>query len=128
MDPRLDAVRPFAAVGYALCASAGFVLPGRRPPERRPVGAVLLYGLCLVFFLPAFVFDSPYAALAGLTAAHGYQYLVIMALVAAGGRRAGLNHLIALALLLGTGLNLASHLRSSASPGYVPCTAGISGW
>jgi hypothetical protein len=59
---------------------------------------------------------------AGLTAAHGYQYLLIMALVA-GGERPGLPRLVSLALLLniglllGTALNLASHLHGSAPAG-----------
>lgn len=122
VDPRLEAVRPVAAVGYALCAGGGVLLLIRRQPARRPRGFVLLYGLSLLFFLPAFLFDSPYAAVAGLTAAHGYQYLVIMALVAAGGRQPavdrwiGLALLVNIALLLGTGLNLASHLHGSADP------------
>jgi hypothetical protein len=59
---------------------------------------------------------------AGLTAAHGYQYLLIMALVAGGGRPV-LSRLVSLALLLniglllGTVLNLASHLHDSSAAG-----------
>ncbi|WP_344446955.1 hypothetical protein [Kitasatospora nipponensis] len=123
VDPRLEPLRPFAAAGYGLCVLAGLALLVRRPRGRRPVPFVLVQLLCLLFFLPAFCFDSPYAAVAGLTAAHGYQYLVIMGLVAAGGRRAGLDRLLSLALLLnialllGTGLNLASHLHGASAPG-----------
>jgi hypothetical protein len=119
LDLRLRLVFPVAAVGYAVAVAAGCVLLLRRRP-----GApfAMVYGLSLLYFLPVFVFTSPYAAVAGLTAAHGYQYLLIMALVA-GGERPGLSRLVNLALLLniglllGTALNLASHLHDSAPAG-----------
>ena len=48
----------------------------------RPPGFFLVYGVSLLFFLPVFVFSSPYAAVAGMTVAHGYQYLLILGLLA----------------------------------------------
>ena len=40
--------------------------------------------MSLVFSLPVFLFSSPYAAVAGLTVAHGLQYLLLMGMLAAG--------------------------------------------
>ncbi|WP_329319994.1 hypothetical protein [Streptomyces sp. NBC_01262] len=121
LDLRLRFLFPVAAVAYAVAVAAGCVLLLRR--SARPGAAfAALYLLSLLYFLPVFVFTSPYAAVAGLTAAHGYQYLLIMALVA-GGERPGLPRLVSLALLLniglllGTALNLASHLHGSAPAG-----------
>ncbi|WP_127356567.1 hypothetical protein [Actinacidiphila soli] len=120
VDLRLRFLFPPAAIAYSAAVGAGCVLLLRR---RRPGGAfVAVYVMSLLFFLPVFVFASPYAAVAGLTAAHGYQYLLIMALVAGGGRP-GLARLVSLALLLniglllGTLLNLASHLHGSSAAG-----------
>ena len=45
--------------------------------------------MSLLFGLPVFVFASPYAAVAGLTIAHGLQYLLLMGMLAAGGPRPG---------------------------------------
>jgi hypothetical protein len=42
------------------------------------------YLTCLLFFAPAFVFGSPYAAVAGMTIAHGLQYLLLVTLIAGG--------------------------------------------
>lgn len=119
LDLRLRFVFPVAAVAYAAAVAAGCVLLVRGRPG---AAFAAVYGLALLYFLPVFVFTSPYAAVAGLTAAHGYQYLLIMALVA-GGERPGLSRLVSLALLLnvglllGTALNLASHLHGSAPAG-----------
>lgn len=119
VDLRLRFLFPVAALAYAASVGAGCVLLLRRPPG---AAFAAVYGLSLLFFLPVFLFTSPYAAVAGLTAAHGYQYLLIMALVAGGGRR-GLSRLVSLALLLniglllGVALNLASHLHDSTPAG-----------
>ncbi len=89
-----------------------------RPAGTRPGGFVAVYLLSLLFFAPVFVFASPYAAVAGLTVAHGYQYLLIVGLVA-GARRPGRSALISLAVLVnlallgGLALNAASHLHSA---------------
>jgi len=63
-------------------------------------------------------FRSPYAAVAGLTIAHGYQYLLIVGLVAGAPRKdrsgpAGVALLVAVALFGGVLLDVASHLHTS---------------
>jgi hypothetical protein len=81
-----------------------------------------VYLISLLFFGPVFVFDSPYAAIAGLTLAHGFQYLLIVGLVA-GAKLPGRSTLISLgillnlALIIGLALNLASHQHGAAFPG-----------
>jgi hypothetical protein len=115
--PRLDALFPLAAGLFAAAVGYGAVQLLRRPVAERPWQAVVLQVTALLFFLPVFLFDSPYAAVAGLTVAHGFQYLVMMALVAGGGsagripRWTALALLLNIALLLGVVLNLASHLH-----------------
>ncbi|MEY9845319.1 hypothetical protein [Streptacidiphilus sp. MAP5-3] len=115
--PRLDAFFPVAAGLFAAAAGYGAVQVLRRPAAERPWQALALQATALLFFLPVFLFDSPYAAVAGLTVAHGFQYLVMMALVAGGGaagripRWTALALLLNIALLLGVVLNLASHLH-----------------
>ncbi|WP_152627991.1 hypothetical protein [Streptacidiphilus neutrinimicus] len=116
--PRLTALFPFAAALFAASVGYGVVQLLRRRPEQRPWQVAVLFGTALGFFLPVFLFDSPYAAVAGLTMAHGFQYLVMMGLVAGGGpveripRLISLAVLLNVALLLGLLLNLASHLHS----------------
>ena len=71
----------------------------------------------LCFAAPVFAFRSPYAAVGGMTIAHGLQYLVLVGLVATGrgGGRSRLLRLAALcnvALIGGIALNAASHLHS----------------
>ena len=79
-----------------------------------------MYGLALLFPLPIFVFGSPYAAVAGMTMAHGLQYLLLIGLVAAGGqprdRVGGVAALCTLAVLGGVVLNLISHLHGDGLP------------
>jgi len=57
----------------------------RGPRSRRPAGFCATYLISLFFVLPVLVFASPYAAVGGMTAAHGLQYLVLVSLVAGGG-------------------------------------------
>ncbi len=70
-----------------------------------------------------FAFSSPYAAIGGLTVAHGLQYLLLVGLVAAGPARPGLIlRLLALAniaLIGGAALSAASHLHDAAAPGRI---------
>jgi hypothetical protein len=87
-----------AAVAFGLSVAAGVGCLARRPPDRRPAGFAAVYLTSLLFSLPVFVFASPYAAVAGLTVAHGLQYLLLMGLVAAGGGR-GRARTVRLALL-----------------------------
>ncbi len=66
-------------LGMAALAASSRGVAGLRPLELR--------SLCFAF--PAFVFQSPYAAVGGMTIAHGLQYLLLVGLVAAGGSREG---------------------------------------
>ena len=102
-----------AAVGAGLWALL------RRPRSERPLGFSTIYILSLVFSLPVFIFRSPYAAVGGMTIAHGFQYLLLIGLVAAGSAR-GPTRVIKLAvlgnvaLIGGALLSGASHLHGSA--------------
>jgi hypothetical protein len=103
-----------AAFAASVVAGAGRLL--RRSRNQRPAGFCLAYLTSLAFNLPVFLFSSPYAAVAGLSIAHGLQYLVLMGLLAAGGprgthRAARLTAIAALAniaLLGGAALSVAS--------------------
>jgi hypothetical protein len=119
--PPLRLLFPVAAGAYALAVGYGAAQLLRRPRAERPAAVSGVYLTSLLFFLPVFLFDSPYAAVAGLTAAHGYQYLLIVGMVATGGRGprqvrlVSLAVLVNVALLLGLALNLASHLHTGGS-------------
>jgi hypothetical protein len=113
------ALFPIAASAFGVMVVCGLVVLFRRPAARRPALFTSMYLLSLGFFLPVFLFTSPYAAVAGLTMAHGFQYLMILGLVA-GARRpsrrsaaVSLAVLVNLALLGGLLLNVASHLHGS---------------
>lgn len=111
----------------ALAALSAGVLPprpaerrallARRPAAQRPAGYSVMYLMALLFSLPVFVFASSYAAVGGMTAAHGMQYLLLVGLVAAGSgnRLARLAVLCNVALLGGAALERASHLHGAAS-------------
>jgi len=80
----------------------------------------VVYLISLGFFLPVFAFRSPYAAVGGMTIAHGLQYLLLLGLVAAGRRRAAgralrLAVLANIALAGGAVLSAASHLHGAAA-------------
>jgi hypothetical protein len=128
-NPTLLDLRVGADLGWlgpiALAAFAASVLAGvlaLRKRKRRPAAFSTLYLISLLFFGPVFVFDSPYAAIAGLTLAHGSQYLLIVGLVA-GARLPDRSTLISLgvllnvALIVGLALNLSSHQHGAAFPG-----------
>jgi hypothetical protein len=102
-----------AAIAFALSVVVGAGCLARRSPAQRPAGFCAAYLTSLAFSLPVFVFSSPYAAVAGLTIAHGLQYLLLMGLLAAAGQRtaqrlAGLAALCNIALLGGAVLSVAS--------------------
>ena len=60
------------------CAGVAMgVARGCRTGRLSSVVAVV-YVVSVVFFAPVWVFASPYAAVAGLTIAHGLQYLLLM--------------------------------------------------
>lgn len=128
---RFDWLHVAGAVLFAGAVLAGIVAAARRR-DRRPV-FVAVYVVSLVFFLPVWLFASPYAAVAGLTIAHGLQYLLLVGLVAAGPRRDGpstlsLLVLLNVALLLGLALNLMSHLHDGNALGRAVfgCYLGLS--
>ncbi len=87
---------PLAAVAFAASVGAGLYCLARRAD--RSAGFSAAYLTSLAFGLPVFVFSSPYAAVAGLTIAHGLQYLLLMGMVAAGGER-GRGRIVRLAAL-----------------------------
>jgi hypothetical protein len=116
VDPRLGAMFPVAALGFAAAVAAGVALLVRRPAAQRPAGFSVMYLMALLFPFPVFVFGSPYAAVGGMTAAHGMQYLLLVGMVAggSGGRLIRLAALCNVALLGGAALERASHLHSAA--------------
>ncbi len=113
----VPAVFGVAAIAFAVCVTVGAGCLLARPRADRPAGFCVVYLTALAFSLPVFLFASPYAAVAGLTIAHGLQYLLLMGLVAAGGQRraaggtaraARLAALCNIALLGGAALSVAS--------------------
>ncbi len=100
------------------CVGVAMGVFGLRHERRRDRVVVGVYLLSLVFFAPIWLFHSPYAAVAGVTIAHGFQYLLLMSLVAAGGpdRPTALLVLVNVAALLGLALSQMSHLHSAAAP------------
>jgi hypothetical protein len=111
LRPVLSAAFPVAAVAFCAAVAVGVGCVARRRP-RPPAAFCVAYLTSLAFTLPVFLFSSPYAAVAGLTIAHGLQYLLLMGMVAAGGERDtrlfSLAALVNIALLGGAALALAS--------------------
>ena len=117
-----------AAAMFAVSAAAGVIALARRPAFRRSREFCLAYLACLLFFVPAFMFGSPYAAAGGLTIAHGLQYLLLVGIIAGGaapgtGPPAGFSRVIRLAALAnvafigGAVLSVASHLHDAGPAG-----------
>jgi hypothetical protein len=98
LRPALPALPAIAALAFAGSVVAGCVCLARRTPRQRPAGFAVAYLTSLLFSAPVFVFRSPYAAVAGLTIAHGLQYLLLMGMLAGGGVT-GRRRLYQLALL-----------------------------
>jgi hypothetical protein len=122
-----DDLFALAASAYAVAATAGLVLLARRDRDRRPPSFCALYLAALAFPLPIFLFRSPYAAVAGMTIAHGLQYLALVALVALGtgpgpARRRSIIRLGCVAFAGGTLLSVLSHLHDAA-----PCVRVLFG-
>jgi hypothetical protein len=111
---------PLATLLLAVGTAIGGRALARRPRSDRPASFCVIYGFALLFPLPIFLFTSPYAAVAGMTMAHGLQYLLLMGLVAAGSRRrsriGALTSLCAIAVVGGVALNQGSHLHNSTWP------------
>jgi hypothetical protein len=112
---------PIAASLFTVAVAVGLGALIRRPKSERPTGFCAMYVVALLFSLPVFVFASPYAAVGGMTIAHGFQYLLLVGLVAGGGGRSTRTFRIAVlcnvALVGGALLSGASHLHGSAPVG-----------
>jgi hypothetical protein len=106
-----------ATLSFAVSGLVGAGVLTRRTDRDRPAGLCVVYLMGLYFPLPIFVFASPYAAVGGMTIAHGAQYLVLVGMVARGPERPQratlqLGAFAAGSLLLGLALNAASHLHT----------------
>jgi hypothetical protein len=117
VDPGMGALFPLSAAAMAGAVAAGVILLARRAPAQRPRGFCVMYLMGLFFGVPVFVFASPYAAVGGMTIAHGLQYLLLVSLVAVGGpgqagRALRLAVLGNVALIGGAVLAVTSHLHS----------------
>jgi hypothetical protein len=110
--PVLSAAFPLAAAAFCGSVAIGVGCLAVRSRAQPSAGFCVAYLTSLAFSLPIFVFSSPYAAVAGLTIAHGLQYLLLMSMLAAGGERGNrmfsLAALVNIALLGGAALALAS--------------------
>ena len=111
-----------AAAVYAVTSAAGIAAIAGRPRQQRPAGFCVTYLVSLLFWMPAFAFASPYAAVGGMTIAHGAQYLLLVTLIAGGGtstrqtklaRPVRLVLLVNIAFLGGAALSYASHLHNA---------------
>ncbi|MBW8484963.1 hypothetical protein [Actinomadura parmotrematis] len=116
VDARLRPLFPAALAVFAAGAAVGLYGLARRTARPRPFVAVYL--ISLLFFAPVFAFGTPYPAVAGLTIAHGFQYLLLVGLLSGAPRPghrpgAGTLALTAIAVLGGIGLAYASHLHGS---------------
>jgi hypothetical protein len=119
VDPGLGALFPLSAAVMAGAVAVGVILLARRTPVQRPRGFCVMYLMGLFFSVPVFLFASPYAAVGGMTIAHGMQYLLLLSLIGAGveaGRVLRLAVLCNVALIGGAVLAMASHLHSGGTP------------
>ena len=125
VNPHLGAVFPGCAIAYGVAVITGVGLFLRRPRPARPAGLAICFLTALLFFVPVFAFTSPYAAVGGLTIAHGAQYLLLMGHLAwgggtGGGSTGGVSRVLQIAVLVnivligGTMLEVASHADASA--------------
>jgi hypothetical protein len=122
VNPRLGLLFPLSAVAFGLAVLTGLALLARRRPADRPAGFCVAYLVALLFCLPVFVFASPYAAVGGMTIAHGLQYLLLVVLVAAGDPRSTsrmfrLAALCNIAVAGGAVLEATSHLHGAVPAG-----------
>ena len=108
---------PVAVLLFVVSAGSGLAALSRRPAADRPPAFAAMYLMALLFSVPIFAFRSPYAAVGGMTIAHGFQYLLLVGLVAAGNRR-GTSRILSVAvfgnvaLVGGAFLGAASHLHA----------------
>jgi len=117
VDPRLHWLFPIAASAYVAAAGYGVVHSVRTRSTDRPAVLAML-GMTYAFFTPVFVFASPFAAVAGLTVAHGLQYLVLLGFIGAARQRTQVvagAALLAIAFAGGALLHATSHLHDADS-------------
>jgi hypothetical protein len=105
-----------AACVFVAAVCRGLLALLARPSHDREIGYTVVSLSTLGFFAPVFLFHSPYAAVAGMTIAHGLQYLALVGLVAAGdrprrNRLLGIAIFVNVALIGGVALSAASHLH-----------------
>jgi hypothetical protein len=122
VDLGIRMVFPAAELVFAGAVVTGVILLAQRTPRDRPTPFCVVYLVSLLFSLPVFLFTSPYAAVGGMTIAHGLQYLLMVGLVAVGSKRGAARRvrLVALcnvALVGGAVLSIASHLHGAAPVG-----------
>lgn len=110
---RLTGLALSVALLTAAFATAAFSVAGRGGD--RSTAFALTLGSAVLFPLPLLLGSSPYTALAGLTVAHGVQYLVLVGQVVAGPRTAARAPVLvgtaAAVLLAAAGVNALSHLH-----------------
>jgi len=104
-------IRPPAALTMAAHAAAWVLLATALLTQRRPLAV-----LAVAFPLPLLLTTSPYAALGGMTLAHGLQYLLLVGLVLAGpaeksARIPEATLLLTAVLAIAGGLTTAAHLH-----------------
>lgn len=115
---------PFWVLGELLLLTSAFyglALMACRSEGPRTAAFTAAFAMSLSFWTPMFLFESPYAAVGGMTIAHGLQYLLLTGLVLLGPTkerddfvRVGLA--LSAALLTGALLSWSSHLHSAALP------------
>jgi hypothetical protein len=113
---------PSAEAVFAVAVAAGLAATATRPRGAGAYKFLVGYLVSLGFFAPVFVCGSPYAAVGGMTIAHGLQYLLLLGLVAAGnprspGRALRLAVLGNIAVAGGLALSAASHLHGAGPAG-----------
>ena len=84
ISPGLSGLYPAAAWSSPERRRPASSLLARRPASDRAFRPVCLLPHVAPLLVPVFVFGSPYAAVGGMTIAHGLQYLLLVGLVAAG--------------------------------------------
>jgi hypothetical protein len=122
VSPGLSGLYPAAAAVFTGAAVTGAAALARRPAHDRALSFCVSYLSSLGFWVPVFVFGSPYAAVGGMTIAHGLQYLLLVGMVAAAdgqrpGRTLRLAALCNVALAGGAVLGAASHLHGAGPAG-----------
>lgn len=118
----LGVLYPTGAVLFVGAAAIGLATVVRHLTTAHGRSFAAVYAISVLFFAPVFLFASPYAAVAGLTIAHGLQYLLLLGLLArtpSGGRPVFVGALVLLniALVAGLALNQAAHLHGDGPVG-----------